>query len=229
MRYRAGLHWEAQRVLFDVDVASIRTKVEPDGAADGRSQMPVAESAAVYRRAQSDLHRRVWLDALFCGQGQTGLAVTRGNEFNLNCPAITPLREDRFRVSGPDDTMPGEGNAMHAVSLVVQHPPPGCRPAVHGTADVSRRRPPTRVTVKGTGPDTLRSVSNREADARQFPSPHEFTSLLPPCSGSRARWLSASGPSNPPGDAGGRGSPGMTPASSRPVRHRPRTAGGPRR
>jgi integrase len=69
--------------LFQVDLNQIRTKVERDRAADGPEQLSVVEIKKLVH-AGNEGQRILMLLALFTGMGQTELAVTRREEFELD-------------------------------------------------------------------------------------------------------------------------------------------------
>jgi hypothetical protein len=73
----------------------------------------------------------------FCFSRCTGYPFTR------DIPHVTPLPSGGYQVAGPDGRVLGRGNGEEAAELVVRHLPPGCGPAVAGTAeDLARAEPP---------------------------------------------------------------------------------------
>jgi hypothetical protein len=69
--------------LFQVALNQIRTKAERDRAADGPEQLTAPEIKKLIH-AGNDRQRMLMLLALFAGMGQTELAVTRRDEFDLD-------------------------------------------------------------------------------------------------------------------------------------------------
>jgi hypothetical protein len=90
-------HWEAPKRmndLFEVDMNKLRTKVERDRAADGPDQLTIKEIVALYQAIgpDNDLHKIVLLMGIFTAQGQSELACTRRDEFDLNAATFTHRR-----------------------------------------------------------------------------------------------------------------------------------------
>ena len=79
---------------------------------------------------------RPFIAKLWAYTNRHGLCFSRctGYPFSGDCPYIVPLGSGRYEVILPSREIVGEGDAQEAVALAVQHLPPGCGPAVHGTA-----------------------------------------------------------------------------------------------
>jgi hypothetical protein len=58
-----------------------------------------------------------------------------GYPFTGDTPIVRSLKNGRFEVVSPAGAVLGHGDAEEAAALVVAHLPPGCGPAVAGTAD----------------------------------------------------------------------------------------------
>jgi hypothetical protein len=72
---------------------------------------------------------------MFCFSRTTGYPFTR------DTPHVRPLTDGRYEVVSATGTALGSGDAEQAADLVVSHLPPGCGPAVAGTAhDLERNK-----------------------------------------------------------------------------------------
>jgi Family of unknown function (DUF6193) len=85
-------------------------------------------SAAARRRELRQLFPYTSLD-VFCFSRCTGYP------FSGDLPSVRPVKRGRYEVVSPSGRVIGRGNAEDAADLVVAHLPPGCGPAVPGTAD----------------------------------------------------------------------------------------------
>ena len=64
-----------------------------------------------------------------------------GYPYSLDCPGIEPADQGLYRVTGPLVTDPVfVGTAVEAVAATIARLPPGCGPAIDGTADWLRKR-----------------------------------------------------------------------------------------
>lgn len=58
-----------------------------------------------------------------------------GYPFTRDTPSVAPSGDKRYRVEGSAGEDLGGGNVEEALDIVIEHLPPGCGPAVAGTAD----------------------------------------------------------------------------------------------
>jgi hypothetical protein len=71
-----------------------------------------------------------------------------GYPFTRDTPYVRPMPGGGYEVAGPDGRVLGRGHGEEAAELVIRHLPPGCGPAVAGTADDLKRAEPNAAADK---------------------------------------------------------------------------------
>jgi hypothetical protein len=123
-RFRFIPNKAGRAVMEDTVVESAWTTLMNRAPAELRDLIDAAARAQELRK----LFPYVSLNRL-CFSRCTGYPYTK------DCPSARPLAAGRYVVLGPDAKILGEGDSSAAVSLLVEHLPPGIGAATAGTAD----------------------------------------------------------------------------------------------